>query len=163
MNRIPDSKDWDTNTSDPMANAFREVMKSNFQKYANKPRLGIFWYDVYRNELFGVKDTPAEKEPFYDSRDFGRVKTIDTLHCEVWEKENRRGRDSRFSSEDWTNTPRGRVFEKEGEGFFVCVGSWINDYPQAKKEILIEFNLPDETIFKIDSHWELGHGWSDKL
>jgi hypothetical protein len=43
------------------------------------------------------------------------------------------------------------------------VGDWIKDYPSCKDLILIEFQLPkDNTEFVIDSHWDLGHGWSDK-
>lgn len=72
-----------------------------------------------------------------------------------------KNKDSRFQAK-YTDVPRGCVFEVEDQGFIVCVGKWINDYPEAKAEILYEFQLPNDTEFVIDSHWDLGYGWSDK-
>jgi len=45
--------------------------------------------------------------------------------------------------------PRGRVFFVKDTGFIVVVGDWINEYPDAKRLILSEFNLPSDTEFKI--------------
>ena len=59
--------------------------------------------------------------------------------------------------------PRGRVFEFKDEGFIVFTGSWINDYPEAKDEIIYEFQLPADTKFVQDEHWDLGHGWSNEF
>lgn len=63
---------------------------------------------------------------------------------------------------DYTKYPRGRIFEIKNKGFVVCVGKWINDYPRVKRLVTDEFQLPENTEFIIDQHWDLGHGWSDK-
>ena len=161
IKEIPDSESWSTNTDNPMINGFREMMKE-FNNTQNDPEVGIFWYDTECNELFGVVSTTASELNFYDSDMFeGRAKTTNKLHYSIWQKEYNRGKDIRFQK-DYTSVPRGRVFEVEDEGFVVCVGHWITQYPGAKTEILKEFNLPNDTEFLIDSHWDLGRGWSDK-
>lgn len=154
------SEDWRTDTEDPQINAFRQIMKEN-AALQDDPYVGIFWYDPKKNELFGVKSVLAEDVPFKLTDLFDRkAKTCTPLHEKVWRKEHYRGNDPRFNY-DYTKVPRGRVFEVEDEGFYVMVGSWIEKYPQAKELILDEFELPeDNTTFKIDIHWELGHGWS---
>ena len=158
---IPESSDWSTNTNNDMINGFRSIMKE-FNEQIDEPSVGIFWYDTENNELFGIVDTTASELSFYDSEFFdGRVKTTNKLHYAIWQKEANRGRDDRFKAK-YVNVPRGRIFEVENVGFIVCVGKWINDYPQAKSVILDEFNLPKDTQFLIDAHWDLGHGWSDK-
>ena len=160
--KVPESSDWATDTDDPMINAFRETMAFN-AKYANEPYVGIFWYDTANQELFGVKSVSVEEVKYRESSIFKSfVKTCTTIDRNVWKKEAFRGKDKRFSG-DYTQIPRGRVFEVKDKGFFVCVGKWINDYPEAKKEIIFEFQLPeDKTQFMIESHWELGHGWSER-
>lgn len=161
---VPKSQDWATDTNDSMANSFREVMAYNAQ-FAEEPEVGIFWYDTENKELFGVHSVKLHEASTIESSSiFNNVKarTCAKMHKNVWTKEAFRGKDKRFSG-DYTKIPRGRVFEVENRGFVVCVGSWINDYPQAKKEILFEFMLPEEkTEFYVESHWELGHGWSER-
>ena len=158
---IPDSQDWKTDTSDNTINAFREIMAHNNQ-YVDDPYVGIFWYDTENQELFGVYSVLAEDVDYYYSDAFGaKVKTCKPLHYALWQKRANKNKDSRFQAK-YTDVPRGRVFEVENQGFIVCVGKWINDYPEAKTEILYEFQLPNDTKFVIDSHWDLGHGWSDK-
>lgn len=159
---IPNSSDWRTDTDDPQINAFREIMASNNQ-YADDPYVGIFWYDTENDELFGVKSTLAEDVQFSHSSLFdANARTCRPLHYKVWDREYHRGKDPRFRG-DYTKVPRGRVFEVEGSGFIVCVGNWINEYPSAKQLIIDEFQLPDDTEFRIDVHWDLGHGWSDAM
>ena len=156
------SPDWRTDTDDQDVNAARELMIHNNQ-YQDDPYVGIFWYDIESDDLFGVKETLAEDTDFYFSKLFNSyVRTCKPLHYKVWEKEYHRGKDKRFSG-DYTKVPRGRVFEFKDKGFVVFVGSWITDYPSAKDLILDEFQLPDNTEFRVDSHWDLGHGWSDKF
>ena len=157
--KIPKSKDWATDTPDPKINAFRELMAQNVQ-YVDDPYLGIFWYDPNKKDLFGVVKTLAEKEDYYKSNLFNcEVKTCSTLHYKVWDQMYRR---HRVINKDHTLMPRGRIFEIKDNGFIVCVGSWINKYPEAKKMILDEFMLPENTEFNVDEHWDIGHGWSDK-
>lgn len=153
------SQDWRTDTDDPEINAFRQLMADN-REYQDDPYVGIFWYDTNRQELFGIKSALAEDLPFkYCSLFPHKAKTCTPLHEKVWQKEFYRKKDPRFSG-DYTKVPRGRIFEVEDQGFVVCVGQWIKDHPEAKEEILYEFNLPEDTEFKIDEHWDLGHGWS---
>ena len=159
---IPNSSDWNSNTNDFEYNAFISLMKAN-NEFVDEPNLGIFFYDPEKEELFGVKSCLASDVKFGYSQDFGgNVRTCRAEHYQIWKKEKYRGKDLRFQVPNYTLIPRGRIFEEEGKGFFVCVGSWINDHPQAKKEILLEFDLPeDKTEFRINPHWEIGHGWGD--
>ena len=60
--------------------------------------------------------------------------------------------------------PRGRVFEFKNEGFKVYTGKWIDNYPQVKDLIIEEFQLPKEdTEFRQDYHWDIGHGWINEF
>lgn len=157
---LHNSSDWRTDTSDPMINAFREIMAQSIDEQ-DDPYVGMFWYDTEKQELFGVRSALAQDRPFTQCNLFNKkAKTCSPLHEAVWKKEFHRKKDPRFFG-DYTKVPRGRVFEVEDQGFVVCTGSWINDFPEAKDEILFEFQLPENTQFVIDQHWELGHGWSE--
>ena len=142
-------------------NAAIEVMKDSMQ-YQNDPMVGIFWYDVDNNELFGIKSTYAEDARWYNSVQFNtKIRTERMLHKTKWQKEFFRKADQRFFG-DYTQIPRGRIFEFDSEGFKVYTGSWIDDYPHIKSMIIEEFQLPNNTEFVQDSHWDIGHGWSDE-
>ena len=159
---IPNSADWDTNTDNNMVNTFREIMANNNQ-FVDDPCVGIFWYDPEEDDLFGIYSVLSEDTNYYESTMFGGMaRTCRPLHYSIWQKECNRGRDKRFQTMDYTKYPRGRVFEIKDKGFVVCVGSWIKQYPSIKDLVLTEFQLPEDTEFLIDTHWELGHGWSDK-
>ena len=68
------------------------------------------------------------------------------------------------SNGNYTLVPRGRVFEFKDVGYVVFTGEWIDNCPEAKDLILFEFNLPeDKTEFRKDSHWDIGHGWSQEF
>lgn len=155
--------DWAYNSNDNDINTLKELMSENVA-YQDDAEVGIFWYDPEADELFGVKSADVNDVPYYKSNLFeGReVKTCRPLHYKVWEREHYRGKDHRFSG-DYTLVPRGRVFFVKDIGFIVVVGDWINDYPEAKSLILSEFNLPGSTEFRVDEHWAIGHGWSDKF
>ena len=62
---------------------------------------------------------------------------------------------------DYTQVPRGRVFQYPSGDMVVVVGSWIDEYPALCQLIRIEFDLPDDAVFMVGEHWELGHGWSE--
>lgn len=160
---IPNSEDWKTDTNNNMINCFRELMFEN-NEYQDDALVGIFWYDPAKDDLFGVYAVDVNDVNFYKSDTFNcEVKTCKQLHYAIWQKECNKGRDKRFQTMDYTKYPRGRVFQLSDGSFIVCVGKWIRDYPSCKDLILIEFQLPkDNTEFVIDSHWDLGHGWSDK-
>lgn len=152
--------DWEY-TSTPEVNALKELMKENMN-HQDDAEVGIFWYDPEADDLFGVKSASVDDVPYYRSTLFGtEVKTCKPLHYKVWEREYFRGKDKRFQG-DYTRVPRGRIFYVKDRGFVVITGSWIDDYPEAKEIIRYEFKLPEDTEFQIDSHWDIGHGWSDK-
>lgn len=147
---------------DNKTNSAMAAMVNNMQ-YQDDPYVGIFWYDVNSNRLFGVNSTPAEDAKWYESPQFGnKVRTDKRLHQNIWRRELYKKRDSRFFG-DYTKVPRGRVFEFENDGFKVYVGNWIKKYPECRQLIIEEFQLPANTEFVIDSHWDLGHGWSDEF
>ena len=145
------------------ANNILNAMASH-EDEQNEPSVGPFWVDTNTNELYGVvkslaKDCPCYKSTIFDSE----VRTSSALHKAIWKKQSLRGKDKRFSG-DYRLKPRGRVFEVKDKGFIICVGSWINNHPEAIDEIKFEFDLPDEnTEIVINDHWDLGHGWSQEL
>ena len=143
-------------------NAAIEVMVDNMQ-YQDDPMVGIFWYDANNDELFGIKSTYAEDAKWYNSNQFNtKIRTETMLHKTKWQKEVFRKKDRRFLG-DYTQVPRGRVFEFEHDGFKVYTGSWIDIYPQVKAMIIDEFQLPYSTQFVQDPHWDIGKGWSDEF
>lgn len=126
--------------------------------------VGPFWYDTINQELFGVSAEPVSNCPFYQSKLFNQqVKTGKRLHQAIWKKEHNHGKDKRFSVGTYTSFPRGRVFFLENDGPVVCTGAWIDKYPEARDEILYEFQLPESTQFIKKEHWDIGHGWSQEL
>lgn len=148
---------------DDRINAAIEVMEKSFDEQ-NEPYIGPFWYDPERKEIYGYVLSLASDRPFYYSQMWKKeVRTASALHKSIWEKEYFRHKDKRFAG-DYTQRPRGRVFEFKDEGFKVFVGEWIKDCPEAKEEIMYVFQLPkDKTEFIIDEHWDIGHGWSEEF
>ena len=144
-------------------NAAIEAMIDSFNEQ-DEPMVGPFWYDPIKKEVYGHIVALAKDRPFYYSHSWKKeVKTGSALHKSIWEREFFRHKDKRFSG-DYTQKPRGSVFEFKDEGFKVFVGEWINDYPEAKEEILYAFQLPrDNTEFVVDEHWDIGHGWSQEF
>lgn len=155
---IPESSDWNTNTNDSKINLIRTVMYEN-NEYVGEPCVGIFWYDADNNELFGVRSTIADDTKYYKSEKSNQeVRTTKFLHYAVWQKECNKGHDARFKTMNYTNVPRGRVFQVKDKGFEVYVGNWITQHPECKELVIDEFDLPENTEFIIDTHWDLGHG-----
>lgn len=136
-----------------------------------KPKVGIFWYNYNDNILFGVEKGDAE---LYTNQ--GNQITYPKLHKTYWQKQHFRAvkkgdTGSIFYKEhNYTLIPRGRIF-LEDDIFYVNVGSWINgqingqnciDKDKLRELIIDEFNLPDDFVFRIDYHWDIGHGWSEE-
>jgi hypothetical protein len=136
-------------------------MSDNFE-IQEDPRVGIFWYDAQEDELFGVTSTIASELPF----NANGKKTVGTLHKTWWKKHQERAKakgqlTSKFMK-DYTQTPRGRIFQIEDGHFELMCGSWINAHITSL--VKDEFNLhtgPLEVI--VDEHWEIGHGWSEEF
>lgn len=144
-------------------NAAIEAMINSFDEQ-NEPMVGPFWYDPDNKEIYGQVVALAKDIPYRYSLLLNKeIKTGSATAKNIWERQCLRNKDKRFSG-DYTLRPRGRVFEFKDEGFKVFVGEWINLYPEAKEEILFEFQLPkDKTEFVIDEHWDIGHGWSQEF
>lgn len=136
-----------------------------------KPKVGIFWYNYADNILFGVEKGDVE---LYTNQ--GNIITYPKLHKTYWQKQHHRAivkgdiNSIFYKEHNYTLIPRGRIF-LEGETFYVNVGSWINgevngqnciDKEKLRELIIDEFNLPDNFIFRIDYHWNIGHGWSEE-
>lgn len=136
-----------------------------------RPKLGIFWYNYDENILFGVEKGDAE---LYASQ--GRLSTYPKLHKTYRQKMHHKALASYdtssifYNEHDYTQIPRGRVFLEDGL-YYVNVGDWINGYINGKKcidanrlrqLIMDEFNLPESFTFRQDSHWDIGHGWSEE-
>lgn len=139
------------------------AMRDSFD-IQDEPMVGPFWYDPDKKEVYGARPTYSNDILYYKSPQFkNEVRTGRQLHQNIWKKEVIRKRDLRFSG-DYTKKPRGRVFEFKNIGFVVFTGKWIETYPEAKELIMDEFQLPaDKTEFRIDSHWDIGHGWSQEI
>lgn len=135
-----------------------------------KPKVGIFWYDIANNVLFGVEKDDAEK--YVADTGYG---TLGKLHKTYWQKQHHRAiakgiTDSIFYIEsNYTKIPRGRVFVKNDGVCHVAVGKWFDgiidgekvfDTQNVRELIADEFNLPDDFEVVYDEHWDLGHGWS---
>lgn len=161
--RINYEDDWNTNTGNDIIDGFRNIMLEA-DEVMDDPMVGIFWYDLNKKELFGVYSTLAEDTQFSNISIFNnKARTCKQLHYKIWDKNKHKHQDYRFNG-DYTLTPRGRVFEIENEGFVVCCGSWLEKHPEVKELIIDEFQLPESnTKFITDIHWDIGHGWSDRL
>lgn len=127
------------------------------------PKVGIFWYSVGRNELFGVISHPVDDYSQANASD-GRI-TCSELHEDIWKKEYRK---QRYKSDGtglfigpYEDKPRGRVFYHIADDTYeVAVGKWLEDYPHVYDMILKEFNLPPErTSAKYAIHWDIGQSW----
>ena len=179
------SKVLSTDTTLPQnnKNATNDVVQSSGQEHDDvinlmkgfmnneKPKVGIFWYNYSDNTLFGVEKGDAE---LYT--DQGNIITYPKLHKTYWQKQHHRAvakneENSIFYKEhNYTLIPRGRIFWEDNV-FYVNVGSWINgevnglnciDKDKLRELIVDEFNLPDDFIFRVDHHWDIGHGWSEE-
>ena len=138
-----------------------EAINEMIQYFDEKAEVGIFWYHTLSEELFEVHSMPAS------TLQKGQV-TYPKLHKTIWQSLHHSAINKKKKGliydpvylEDYTMVPRGRVFFADGV-FHIFVGSWITD--KIKKMIIKQFNLQKcKIIFKIDSHWELGHGWSSE-
>lgn len=137
-------------------------MSDNFDSQ-NDPKVGFFWYDKENDELFGVNTINANDLSFNSN---GK-KTLSLLHKTWWLKQRNRlkakGQPVGRFSEDYTLTPRGRIFQLKSGLFQLMVGSWIEIFPHVVELVKDEFDLQDvpfEVI--INDHWEIGRGWSEE-
>ena len=142
--------------------AIIKQMEAN-RGHGDDPKVGIFWYSSAWNELFGVVSHPVRDYSKANASD-GRI-TCSELHEDVWKKEYNRQKHHGDGTGPfigpYENKPRGRIFYLPEEDIFeIATGHWIEEYPQAKKLILEEFDLPEQkTRFQYAVHWDIGHTW----
>ena len=132
---------------------------------SHDPKVGFFWYDPEKDELFGVNTANADELKFNKNG----YKTLGTLHKDWWTKQQHKAKakkqlNSIFMT-DYTMIPRGRVFQKEaGNVFQLMAGQWIKDYEHVVDLVKIEFDLSNVNFeLVIDKHWDIGHGWSEEF
>lgn len=119
-------------------NDFIEIMSEGLHN--KDPKVGIFWYNPQRNELFGVVALSLNDQNVTSCPN-GNFPYIGA----------------------YENKPRGRVFYKDNK-FLITVGSWINENENYKAIDLVEkeFDLTNEdTEIVEDSHWDIGSGWEN--
>lgn len=100
-------------------NDFIEIMREGLHN--KDPKVGIFWYNPSRNELFGV-----EKISINDLNEEKLDNTFPFIGA-------------------YENKPRGRIFYKDGI-YNITVGSWINEDENYRAIDLVEeeFDLTNE-------------------
>lgn len=127
------------------------------------PKVGIFWYSIGRDELFGVVSHPVDDYSRANASD-GRI-TCSELHEDIWRKEFNKqkfkGDGTGLFAGAYQDKPRGRVFYHiDDDTYEVATGKWIEEYPQVYDMVLKEFNLPPEkTTAKYAVHWDIGQSW----
>ena len=146
--------------SDEERKRVMETMSDNFD-FQDEPKVGIFWYDTESGSLFGVSKIEACDLAF-NSNGF---KTVRTLYKTWWMKQRMRARSKQdyhsIFEKDYIEIPRGRIFQREDGTFQLMCGSWITDH--IVNMVKEEFDLDNVTFeYVIDTHWELGHGWSEE-
>lgn len=140
------------------------LMASNRGK-DDEPKVGIFWYDPRKDDLFGVRSHRVSDYLKPNSRsEFGSI-SCSEMHEDVWKKEYHRQKYKNGGIGPFTGayemTPRGRIFyNPETDVFTIAVGSWIEQYPQAVELIVDEFNLRQSHYeVKAAHHWDIGQKW----
>ena len=140
------------------------LMASNRGK-DDEPKVGIFWYDPRKGDLFGVRSHRVSDYLNPNSRsEFGSI-SCSEMHEDVWKKEYHRQKYKNGGIGPFTGayemTPRGRIFYNPDTNVFtIAVGSWIEQYPQAVELIVDEFNLRQSRYeVKTAHHWDIGQKW----
>ena len=161
-------KNKDINISiadDDLAARTMETMSQNLDTQ-NNPKVGIFWYSPVNKSLYGV--VAIDKDSYSKPNAGGGLITCKELHEDVWKREYR---NQKYKLNgvgpyigDYKNKPRGRVFySPEKDTYYIMVGSWINDNPEAIDIIVDRYDLKDCKVeVKISVHWEIGMGWENR-
>ncbi len=129
----------------------------------NNPKVGIFWYSPVNKSLFGV--IAIDKDSYSKPNAGGGLITCKELHEDVWKREfKNKINEAGYYKGDYRQTPRGSVFYSPDEDkFYIMVGSWINENPEAIDIIVDRYDLKDCKVeVKISVHWEIGMGWENR-
>lgn len=144
---------------DDLAERTMETMAQNLDTQ-NNPKVGIFWYSPVNKSLFGV--IAIDKDSYSKPNAGGGLITCKELHEDVWKRNQQN--DRCFYVGDYRQTPRGSVFYSPDEDkFYIMVGSWINENPEAVDLIIDRYDLNNCNVeVKISIHWEIGMGWENR-
>ena len=145
-----------------LAERTMETMAQNLETQ-NNPKVGIFWYSPVNKSLFGV--IAIDKDSYSKPNAGGGLITCKELHEDVWKREfKNKINEAGYYKGDYRQTPRGSVFYSPDEDkFYIMVGSWINDNPEAIDIIVDRYDLKDCKVeVKISVHWEIGMGWENR-
>ena len=159
---VPASNFQQTSYSEDEYRSVLAQMAANRGK-GDTPKVGIFWYSIGRNELFGLVSHPVDDYSKANASD-GRI-TCSELHEDVWKKEfykqKYKGDGTGLFVGPYQDKPRGRVFyNMVDDTYEVACGKWLEEYPQVYDMVLKEFNLPPEkTTAKYAVHWDIGQSW----
>ena len=145
---------------------YREAMDTMAKNRGagDEPKVGIFWYNATRKELFGV--VTHKRTDYLKPNAGGGLITCSEMHEDVWKKELRRqkyhGDGTGPYKGEYQMKPRGRVFYQPADDqYIIAVGSWIDQSPEAIDQIIDEFDLPrPKTIVKKAPHWDIGQTWA---
>ena len=149
------------------AKQYQEAMETMARNRGagNEPKVGIFWYNPARKELYGI--VSHKRSDYLKPNAGGGLITCSEMHEDVWKKLLRRqkyhGDGTGPYKGEYQMKPRGRVFYQPADDqYIIAVGTWIDDCAEAIDQILDEFDLPREkTIVKKASHWDIGQTWND--
>ncbi len=142
-----------------------EAMAANLGNQ-NKPKVGIFWYQIQGERLFGV--VAVNKDSFARPNVGGGLISCTELHKDVWKKKFKEQK-YKLNGQgpyvgDYKDHARGRIFyNPKTDTYQIMVGSWIKGNEKAINMIVDEFNLTDVHYeVKISYHWEIGVGWENQ-
>ncbi len=147
---------------DDLAERTMETMAQNLETQ-NNPKVGIFWYSPVNKSLFGV--IAIDKDSYSKPNAGGGLITCKELHEDVWKREfKNKINEAGYYKGDYRQTPRGSVFYSPDEDkFYIMVGSWINENPEAIDIIVDRYDLKDCKVeVKISVHWKIGMGWENR-
>lgn len=140
-------------------NGFMTMMARHLDDKEIPPRVGIFWYAL-GYKCFGVEYSYYSDIPFKDTEFFSqKANTSRHSHPDYWvhlQKRNKLPKEFADIS-DYSRIAHGQVFGLEDGTFRVMHGKWIEYFPNAKKDIINEFDLPeDKTTFIYNSVFDVG-------
>lgn len=138
-----------------------EVMRKN-RGNGNEPKVGIFWYNVALNELFGV--ISHKRSDYTKANAGGGLITCSEMHEDVWKKEFNKQKYNNLKGPyigAYQDKPRGSVFYNPTEDkYIIAIGKWYYHHEEVYDLIMEEFDLPEEkTIVKYGEHWDIGQTW----
>lgn len=119
---------------------------------------GPFWYSAVDKKCYGVRKSLVNDCSSFTGSDGSHYKTSKILHKDIWKNLRTKYPTEPKYRADYTKFPRGRVFWFENAGMVVFTGDWIRKTPDAKQAIIDEFELPSDTKFIEDEHWDIGRG-----